>query len=346
MNVRTEQSPDASVGVARRFVVNPLRRRELPLESLQPQLEETLWERDVLESELAEVAKLELHALEVLDDPGCRIGDEDLASVCRGADSGRSMDTEAEVASVVQKRLRSMEAHPYAELQAFWPLDGVEPPLDVHGCRNCIGRAVEGGKVGVPLRVDDVTCVGPARVLDQAAVLRADLAVAVPSERKSSVDPSMSVNRKVTVPRGSSASSPPGDPSGKDVARELGDRVHLELLAGHLGQHLVGGHAHPGLPELADERAGLALREPVVAEALAQVRPELRLERPRAQVAGDVEARVDVGEVVGRGGLDLQRVAEQLDVAVRELRRVVRLSGTRSRTGASPSSGAPCTGAA
>src|SRR6058998_3604407 len=103
---------------------------------------------------------------------------------------------------------------------------------------------------------------------------------------------------------------------GENAARELGDRVHLDLLAGHLVQHLVGGHAHPGLPELQDERAGLALREPVAAETLAQVRTELRFERPRAQVAGDVEARVDVGQVVGRGGLDLQRVAEQLDVAV------------------------------
>ena len=55
------------------------------------------------------------------------------------------------------------------------------------------------------------------------------------------------------------------------------------------------------------------------------MRPELRLERPRAQVAGDVEARVDVSEVVGRGGLDFQRVAEQLDVAIRELRRIVGL---------------------
>src|SRR6476646_5668997 len=145
----------------------------------------------------------------------------------------------------------------------------------------------------------------------------------VPNARRSSVEPSMSVKRKVTVPRGRSLASADGS-SGKDAAGELGDRVHLDLLAGNLGQHLVRGHAHPGFPELADERARLALREPVVAEALAQVRSELRLDRPRAQVAGDVEARVDVGKVVGGGGLDLQRIAEQLDIAVRELRRVVR----------------------
>src|SRR5213079_664164 len=98
--------------------------------------------------------------------------------------------------------------------------------------------------------------------------------------------------------------------SGEYFARELRDGVHVDLLPRHLVQHLVGGHAHARLPELADQRAGLALREPVAAEALAQMRPELRLERPRAQVAGHVEARVDVAEVVGRRGLDLQRVAE------------------------------------
>src|SRR6188768_2232310 len=113
--------------------------------------------------------------------------------------------------------------------------------------------------------------------------------------------------------------------SAEDVARELGDRVHLQLLPGYLVEHLVRGHAHPGLPELSDERAGLPLREPVVAEPLAQMRSELGLERPRAQVAGDVEARVDVREIIRRGRLDLQRVPEDLHVAVRELRRVVGL---------------------
>ena len=52
--------------------------------------------------------------------------------------------------------------------------------------------------------------------------------------------------------------------------------------------------------------------------------PHLRLERPRAQVRGDVEARVDVAEVVDRARLDLQRVAEQLDVARPHRGQVVR----------------------
>ena len=67
----------------------------------------------------------------------------------------------------------------------------------------------------------------------------------------------------------------------------------------------------------------LALREPGRAELLAEVALQLRLERPRADVLGAVEAGVDVAEVVGRARLDLQRVAEDLDVAGLHRPRVV-----------------------
>src|SRR5437764_3372532 len=79
----------------------------------------------------------------------------------------------------------------------------------------------------------------------------------------------------------------------------LGDRRHLELGAGDVLQQLVRVNALAFRPELAEQRAGLALREPGVPEVLAQVRAKLRLEGPRTQVFGDVEAGVDVGEVVG-----------------------------------------------
>ena len=90
---------------------------------------------------------------------------------------------------------------------------------------------------------------------------------------------------------------------------------HLELRAGHVLQQLVGGRPLAERPELAQQVAGLAPREPVVPELAAQELAQLRLERPRAEVAGDVEAAVDVVEVALRVDRELQRVGEELGVA-------------------------------
>src|SRR4029079_15688754 len=104
------------VGIVRRPVLMGLRRSELPLEPFDAQLEEALRAHDVLQAELAQVAELEFGTLEVLDDPGCRVRDENLAAVRRGADSRGSMTPEPEVAAAVQVRLGGVEAHPDLEL--------------------------------------------------------------------------------------------------------------------------------------------------------------------------------------------------------------------------------------
>ena len=80
--------------------------------------------------------------------------------------------------------------------------------------------------------------------------------------------------------------------------RPVGDRLQLDLGAGDLSEQLVRRRPLPERPELAQQRPRLAAREPRVAELLAQEVPQLRLERPRAQVRGDVEAGVDVDQVV------------------------------------------------
>ena len=87
------------------------------------------------------------------------------------------MDAQAEVAARVQERLGCVETHPNSELEAFRPIDCFKRPLHAHGCRDRIRCTVEGGEVRVALRVDDVSCVGSAGVLDQAAVLSPDLSV-------------------------------------------------------------------------------------------------------------------------------------------------------------------------
>src|ERR1043165_4158347 len=106
------------------------------------------------------------------------------------------------------------------------------------------------------------------------------------------------------------------------LAHALGHRLELQRRAGDVTEEVLRRPALALSPELAQERAGLTAREPGVAELLAQVCPQLRLERPRAQVCGDVEARVDVAEVVDGARLDLQRIPEQLDVARTHRRQV------------------------
>ena len=99
------------------------------------------------------------------------------------------------------------------------------------------------------------------------------------------------------------------------LAHAVGRCVERERRARHVCEDLVGGGLLALRPQLADERARIPAGEPRIAELLAQVRAHLRLERPRPQVVGRVEAVVDVGEIVGVARVHLQRVAEQLDVA-------------------------------
>src|SRR3954465_14170975 len=76
------------------------------------------------------------------------------------------------------------------------------------------------------------------------------------------------------------------------------DRRELERRAGDVPEHLVCRRLLPFLPQPAPERARVAGREPCASELLAQVRAQLRLERPRAQVLRRIEPGVDVREVV------------------------------------------------
>src|SRR5690242_12619201 len=67
---------------------------------------------------------------------------------------------------------------------------------------------------------------------------------------------------------------------GQGLADAVGDGLHLEGRAGDLLQQLVRVHALALRPELAQERAGLAPREPRRPEPLLQEGAQLRLERP------------------------------------------------------------------
>lgn len=62
------------------------------LEPSYAQFEKALWTNYVLEPELPEVTELEVVALQVFDDPGRCVRNEDLSPMRCGADSRCSMD--------------------------------------------------------------------------------------------------------------------------------------------------------------------------------------------------------------------------------------------------------------
>ena len=86
------------------------------------------------------------------------------------------------------------------------------------------------------------------------------------------------------------------------VAGAVGKHAEVDVLPGHLAQQRVGVQRLAQLPQLAHQGARLALREPGPAVPLAQPLRQLRLERPGPQVAGAVEAAVDVLEEVADAG--------------------------------------------
>ena len=104
-------------------------------------------------------------------------------------------------------------------------------------------------------------------------------------------------------------------------------RIHLvehdrevERPAAELREQLVRVSRWPSRQIERRKLARLRAREPVLAEALAQDAAQRRLERPGAQVVGDVVALVDVGEVGDRRPLHPDRLAQQPRVQLRHLR--------------------------
>src|SRR3954468_10517292 len=87
------------------------------------------------------------------------------------------------------------------------------------------------------------------------------------------------------------------DGLGQNLSNPLCHGLHLEGGAGDLLQHLLGPHALAFGPQLAEQGAGVPRGEPSGPPLLLQVRAQLGLERPGAEVRGHVEPRIDVGEV-------------------------------------------------
>src|SRR6266571_2723154 len=100
----------------------------------------------------------------------------------------------------------------------------------------------------------------------------------------------LAMHKAYSVSRTEPAAAPQTASLAENLPHAVGHGLHLQGRAGHLLQQLLGPQPLPLGPQLAQQRTGVAGREPARAEALAQIRAQLRLESPRAQVRGDVEA--------------------------------------------------------
>ena len=176
----------------------------LQLEALDRDLEDAFGLVDT-----AEVALPEREDRDALRQPGaeeraCRLRKEDLAASADGADARRTHDVEPDVSLLVNGRLACVQSHPDADVDLARPRRGRVGTLRVDRRLERVSRAREHEEERVALGIDLDAVAHGERVANDSPVRRQHLAVSSPSRLRSSVESSMSVNTKVTVPPGSS----------------------------------------------------------------------------------------------------------------------------------------------
>ena len=119
------------------------------------------------------------------------------------ADARRADDVDPEVAVLADLRLAGVQSHPHADLRAARPLVRAERALGFDRGVGRVLRAREREEEGVALRVDLGAAVAVHRAAHDPPVVVHDRAYSSPSSCSNRVEPSMSLNRKVTVPPGS-----------------------------------------------------------------------------------------------------------------------------------------------
>src|SRR4051794_30741415 len=93
--------------------------------------------------------------------------------------------------------------------------------------------------------------------------------------------------------------------------------AEVERSVRRIGEQAVGVQALPARPQPAQPGSGLGLIEPDLPESVPEETAPVDLERPGTQVAGDVEARVDVGEPGLPRPWNADPVPEQRRIALR-----------------------------
>src|SRR4030095_767616 len=113
----------------------------------------------------------------VLDKGTRRLGQESLSTVSSGANTGRPVHVQADIAAASMGRLARMQPHARTYWQALWPGIAGQGALRCHGSRHGLRGTLEGDEKPVPRRVNLVPLPRLARLTEQASVRRQDLSV-------------------------------------------------------------------------------------------------------------------------------------------------------------------------
>jgi hypothetical protein len=133
-----------------------------------------------------------------VDEGAGRRAEQNLSAVRHGRDPRRTMHVVADVALGGHLCLARVQTHPHPH-RPF-----LEQPLGLSGRRDGLPRRSEGDEERVPLRVDLDSAVTGEHLTQHPPVLDEQLRISLAVLLQQPVDPSMSVNRKVVVPVGSS----------------------------------------------------------------------------------------------------------------------------------------------
>ena len=168
-------------------------------------LEEVHGPVHVLELPAAEIAEPDILGKIVLHEVARRPRHEDLATVSCRHDAGCPVDAEPDVPIWPDHGLPRIHAHAHEDVRPAGPRVRGERPLARDRRLDGFLRPVEGNEERVTLCVDLPAAGLCEHRAEQALVRFEDLVIPwPPSSLSSCVEPSMSVKRKVTVPRGNS----------------------------------------------------------------------------------------------------------------------------------------------
>ena len=150
--------------------------------SRHDELVEPLRALEVRHLRLAEVPQPDVLGQVVLDQPGGRAREEDLAALPDVTDARSLVDGEADVAVAAGDSLTGVEAHPHLHLVAAGPRLGAKRGLGRSGRRDRRARTAENSEEGISLPVDLDSAGGLERPGEQPIVGRQQLRVAVAAD--------------------------------------------------------------------------------------------------------------------------------------------------------------------
>ena len=233
--------PPRSIAPARASLGHPLgiQGREVARKTLDVELIETLEVVDVFEAIRAEISHRDARELGVYE-LARGVRQEDLPAVADCADTRRTMHSDADVALPSDGRLPGVQAHPHSHhVVAVRPVVGGKSALREYGRSERGVRGREREEEGLALVIDLTAASLFDRFPQDLLMLGEDGSVPLAQLLQSRVEPSMSVNRNVTVPVGSSVSRSPFGAPGADPMPQPMLVTWLGSHSGEIGRRVL-----------------------------------------------------------------------------------------------------------